>query len=174
MINMRFKNFIWPNNPYTCSLTTQRQTVPHKFAGGGYYLEDLGKGLRVLSGNGEFFGERAYGYMLELLQVFEEGGTGRLLHPVLQFKQAVFTELELLQEPREDYVLYRFTFCEDDSENMGASATGGTSEKHVVQSGENLWEIAAMYGSTADILLAANSWIENPNALTVGGVVMIP
>ena len=175
MLSMRFKNFIWPNNPYSCSLTSRRETVTHKFPGGGYYLEDLGKGLRVLTGNGEFFGEGAYADMQRLLKVFEEGGAGRLIHPVIQLKQAVFTELELLQEPRENYVLYRFAFWEDDSEmlsNVQLSSSGTGS--HGVQSGETLWEIAAQYGTTVERLLAANGWIQNPNALQPGRQVVIP
>ena len=175
MLSMRFKSFTWPNNPYSCTLSTRRETVRHKFPGGGYYLEDLGKGLRVLSGNGEFYGAEAYKTMENLLKVFEEGGKGRLIHPCLQLKQAIFTELELLQEPRADYVLYRFTFWEDDTDDLSLTEqiNGGTGS-HGVQGGETLWEIAAMYGTTAEELLAANGWISNPNALEVGRMVVIP
>lgn len=35
-----------------------------------------------------------------------------LVHPVWQTASAYFTELTLTQEPRDDYVAYRFTFCE--------------------------------------------------------------
>lgn len=174
MLSMRFKNFVWPNNPYSCSLTTRREIVTHKFPGGGYCLEDLGKGLRVLKGKGEFFGPGAYGNLQGLLEVFEEGGPGQLIHPVVQLKRAVFTELELMQEPRADYVLYQFVFCEDDGDIMAEPVAGSETGSHGIQSGESLWEIAAMYGTTAESLLAANSWIRNPNALETGRTVVIP
>lgn len=172
MLCMRFKDFVWPNNPYSCSLTTRRETAYHKFPGGGYSLEDLGMGLRKLSGTGEFYGPGAYESMKKMLKVFYEGGTGRLIHPVIQFQQAVFAELELLQEPREDYVLYRFTFWEESGQQPLTDAVGSVGN-HQVQEGESLWEIAAMYGTTASALMAYNPWIQNPNVLTAGKTVVI-
>lgn len=174
MLNMRYKDFVWPNNPFQCSLTSRRETVTHKFPGGGYYLEDLGKGLRILTGTGEFFGYGAYENMQKLIDVFEKGGAGKLIHPVIQLKQAIFRELELLQEPREDYVLYRFAFWEDDSQVLGTANSAGGTGSHEVQNGESLWEIAARYGTTAENLLAVNGWIQNPNVLQPGKQVLIP
>lgn len=172
MLNMRYKNFVWPNNPYKCSLTSRREAATYKFPGRGYGLEDLGKGLRVLAGMGEFFGNGAYADMQNLIRVFEEGGPGQLIHPVIRLKQAIFLELELIQEPRADYVAYRFTFWEDDSEDAEYMGTGGTGT-HEVQAGENLWEIAARYGTTAEQLLVANLWIRNPNDLQPGKQVLL-
>lgn len=168
MLNMRYKSFVWPNNPHTCSLSLVRQVAEHKYPGGDYHLESLGVGRRRLSGEGEFYGKDAYRTMKQLLTVFEQEGAGQLLHPVIEINQAIFSELELLQEPREDYVSYRFVFLED---GFGG-ATGGKSVPatriHVVKSGQTLWEIAAIYGVGAQTLLGLNRWIKNPNYLGAG------
>lgn len=173
MLNMRFKDFVWPNNPHSCSLTTMRDVATHKYPGYSYRLENLGMGRRVLSGNGEFYGENAYKTMKELLQVFQQEGAGRLIHPIIEMNQAIFSELELVQEPRADYVAYRFVFLEDGSGTVTDSGTSGSARTHVVKSGENLWEIAALYGTTAQQLLTLNSWIQNPNKLTTGKQVLL-
>lgn len=173
MLNMRYKSFVWPNNPYACKLSTSRELVTHRFPGRGCGLEDLGKNIRVLTGEGEFFGENAYETMKELLAVFYEGGTGVLVHPVVDMNRAWFQELELLQEPRADYVKYRFSFWEDGDSGVAQQGTK-TSGNHSVQAGENLWQIAELYGTTVENLLTANGWIQNPNSLTVGRMVVIP
>lgn len=174
MFNMRFKSFVWPNNPYAYSLTTQRNLATHRFPGRGYCLEDMGHGVQVLQGEGEFYGTGAYQAMRELMAVFREGGTGVLVHPVIQMRRAVLKELELIQEPREDYVRYRFVFWEDGDKVEILSGKAETSGSHGVRAGENLWQIAQVYDTTVEKLLKANSWIQNPNQLTAGRKVVIP
>lgn len=168
MLNMRFKEFVWPNNPHSCSLTTVREVATHKYPGSSYRLENMGVRRRVLSGSGEFYGENAYKTMKELLQVFQKEGAGRLIHPVIEMNQAVFSELELLQEPRADYVAYRFVFLEDGFGMTSDSAAVSGARTHVVINGQNLWEIAALYGTTVQQLLTLNGWIQNPNMLAAG------
>lgn len=174
MLNMRYKNFVWPNNPYSYALTIRRELVTHQFPGRGYCLEDLGQGVQVLTGEGEFFGEDAYETMAELLRVFQDGGAGVLVHPVVEMNQAIFQELELTQEPRADYVRYKFTFWEDgaDAEALGQQVR--TAGSHRVQDGETLWQIGARYDVSVEELLAANRWIQNPNSITPGRSVVIP
>ena len=170
---MRYKDFIWPNNPYTCAMTTVRDVASHKFPGGGYSLEDMGMARRVLSGTGEFYGPQAYSTMKKLMKVFSQEGAGPLVHPVLELSQAIFAELELVQEPREDYVLYRFVFLEDGQLHGGKTGGGATQSLHVVTQGETLWEIAAAYGTSAQALAEGNPWIINPNLLPQGAEVAV-
>lgn len=96
-----------------------------------------------------------------------------MIHPIIEMNQAIFSELELLQEPRADYVAYRFVFLEDGSGTVTDSGTSGSARTHVVKSGETLWEIASLYDTTAQQLLALNSWIQNPNKLTTGKQVLL-
>lgn len=106
MLRMRFGSFVWPNNPRTYTISCKRQTAVHKVPMGGFVVQDLGRTATVMKGEGEFFGADAYSTFLELLAVFQKGGRGTLVHPVWQTAGAYLTELELTQEPRDDYVAY--------------------------------------------------------------------
>lgn len=171
---MRFKEFVWPNNPETCQLRLQRKVASHKYPGGGYTLEDLGQEQRVLTGSGAFYGEGAYRTMEALTEVFSQTGAGALYHPVIRFRQAVFTELELTQEPRADFVAYRFTFREDGTGQTSDSAQSAwEGAVYTARGGETLWDVAASYGVTAEALLEKNPNIYNPNALVAGMKVVI-
>lgn len=168
MLQMRYKDFIWPNNPHTCALTTRREVATHKYPGQGYRLENLGMGQRILTGSGEFYGKDAYKTMKKLLKVFEQEGAGQLIHPVIQMNQAIFSRLKLLQEPRENYATYEFEFLEDGVSTTPEFLAQAAARTHTVKAGENLWQIAALYGTTAQSLIGLNPWIRNPNYLTEG------
>lgn len=166
MVNMRFKTFVWPNNPHTCSLTTVRDVVTYKYPGGAYRLSDLGPGSRVLTGEGEFFGADAYQTMEKLLEVFQQGGIGALVHPVLRMDYAIFAELELTQEPRADYVRYRFVFLEAFRKYGEEDVVWNNSYR--AGGGESVWDVAAACGTTADQIMEKNPGITDMNSLKTG------
>lgn len=76
----------------------------------------MGPVKRTVTGTGVFFGLTAYTDFLELLALFNEGGCGALVHPVWGTCNMHFTELELTQEPKGNYVAYKFAFREADAE----------------------------------------------------------
>ena len=149
MLKMRFGSFVWPNNPRTYTLSCKRQTAVHKIPMGGFAVQDLGRTATVMQGEGEFFGAGAYDTFQELLSVFQKGGQQMLVHPVWQTASAYFTELTLTQEPRDDYVAYRFSFCE-------------------VGAGQTLWEICTAYRLSMQALLRLNPQIAKPNSVAAG------
>lgn len=192
---MRYRGFVWPNNPRTYTLRWRRQTAEHKLPMGRYYTQDLGCVSRVLSGEGEFFGPEAYDTFRALAREFEAGGAGLLVHPVIESERVYFTALTLTQEPREDYVAYSFEFCEAGAESAGgagltqvaASASGAsdasgvaaqaatqaTARTHTVVLGDTLWGIGKRYGKSVAELVALNPWISNPNLIYVGQEVRV-
>lgn len=171
---MRYKDFIWPNNPASCQWGMQRTVVRYQYPGGDYLLEDLGVKTRVFTGSGVFFGKYAYDNMKKLTEVFSREGSGTLYHPVIRFRQAYFTELEFLEEPRENYVTYRFRFQEDGGEQgLEKQVADEGTKYHLVLPGQTLWDVAAEHGVSAEYLLLKNLWIENPNQLTGGRRVVI-
>ena len=109
---MRYKDYIWPHNPATYSITYQRHIAVHKVPFGRYCMQDLGQGCRIMRGAGEFAGEGAYEEFKRLATVFYGEGPGLLVHPLWQVSNAYFTALRLEQEPTPDYVRYSFTFQE--------------------------------------------------------------
>lgn len=109
---MRYKDFVWPHNPYTYTIEYERVMGNQKVPFGLYHLQDMGLTRRVMKGEGEFIGEDAYDQFKALATVFYNSGPGPLIHPVWQASNAYFVELSLCQAPRRDYVRYTFTFWE--------------------------------------------------------------
>ena len=183
---MSYKNYIWPHNPATYSISYERQVAVHKVPFGRYYMQDLGMSLRTMRGQGEFAGADAYDEFKRLASVFYGGGPGLLIHPLWQISNAYFTALRLEQEPLPDYVRYSFTFQErfdgysdelsilDGEAPAGRMAEPVQTASHTVAAGETLWAIAQRYNLPLERLLEANPGIKNPNLIHVGEAVAIP
>ena len=185
---MRYKDYIWPYNPATYSITFERQVALHKVPFGRYCTQDLGMGCRVMRGQGEFSGEGAYDEFKKLATIFYADGPGLLIHPLWQSSNAYFTALKLEQEPMPDYVRYSFEFRErydgynesltalNSTEGTAVQSTDQTQQKktYSVVSGDTLWGISKRYGVGLDELLKANPGIKNPNLIHVGEEVVIP
>lgn len=188
---MRYKDYIWPHNPATYSITYERQIAVHKVPFGRHCMQDLGMGCRIMRGQGEFAGEGAYDEFKRLATVFYDGGPGLLIHPLWQISNAYFTSLKLEQEPLPDYVRYSFEFRErydGYSDGLTAAGTGtipggaasggegGTGQESLctVVSGDTLWAIARRYDVALEDLLRVNPGIKNPNLIRVGDRVVIP
>lgn len=182
---MRYKDYIWPHNPATYSITYERQVAIHKVPFGRYCAQDLGMSCRIMRGEGEFAGPDAYEEFKRLATVFYGGGPGLLIHPVWQASNAYFTALRLEQEPLPDYVRYSFEFRErydgysEELRSLGSAGAGQSAQAsetvtHTVVSGDTLWAIALRYGVELSDLLAANPGIKNPNLIYVGEQVVIP
>lgn len=183
---MRYKDYVWPYNPRTYTITYHRAMVAHKIPYGHYVLENLGPEYRVMTGSGEFVGTGAYEEFRRLAAVYYTGGDGILVHPCWQAAHVYFVKLSLDQRPRPDYVAYSFEFWEsydryetaltEISTARGASsavygASGGASTGAVyytVRSGDTMWGIARRYDTTVNALLARNPSIKNPNLIRVG------
>ncbi|MBD5161477.1 MAG: LysM peptidoglycan-binding domain-containing protein [Oscillibacter sp.] len=185
---MRYKDYIWPHNPATYSITYERQIAVHKVPFGRHCMQDLGMGCRIMRGQGEFAGEGAYEEFKRLATVFYDGGPGLLIHPLWQIANAYFTNLKLEQEPLPDYVRYSFEFRERydgySEELTVLDRAGGTPAQpagealpetvYTVVSDDTLWGIANRYGVALKDLLKANPGIKNPNLIHVGDKVVIP
>jgi LysM repeat protein len=180
---MQFKDFIWPHNPSVYSVDYQRSMAVHKVPFGRYTLQNLGMTQRVLKGEGEFIGEDAYRQFKQLAALFYQETSGVLIHPVWQSTKAYFVELSLVQEPRQDYVKYRFTFWEDyegyaqelrklqpvqQAPRAVSAAQSKQTKIHAVAKGETLWKIATSYGLTMAQILSLNPQIKNPNRIYPG------
>lgn len=166
---MQYKDFVWPHNPRTVKMAQQRNIKELCVPFGGSVLQDYGGGKRIVTGEGEFFGEDCMENFLRLSALLKEGGAGYLSLPGMTPFLAVFHSLELLEEPQEDMLRYTFTFWEEQSGAvMKAEATF-----HIVCAGETLWSIAADYNTTVDALLQANSGIKRPEKLYAGQKVVL-
>lgn len=116
MNNLRYKTYTWPHNPTTYAETLQRNPVYALASDGTYVFAGMGGMKRIISGSGAFYGANAYQQFQALMAIAEQAGTGNLIHPIWGTRTCYFTSLEMTQEPRENYIPYRFTFTCVDSE----------------------------------------------------------
>lgn len=108
---MSYKTFVWPQNPHTYQETIARE--PHYYTQDGEsYFGGMGAMRRRITGSGNFHGEGAYENFKRLMKVAEENSAGNLEHPVWGIRYCYLTELVLTQEPKENYVSYRFEFTQ--------------------------------------------------------------
>lgn len=187
--SIRYKGFVWPHNPTVYSISYERKMAVHKVPFGRYHLQSLGMTRRVMKGEGEFVGEGAYQQFKNLAAVFYEDTPGTLAHPLWDAASAWFVTLELEQEPREDYVKYRFEFWEDFSgyqtgvektaaptpgtNSTAAAASSPQAAYYTVVKGDTMWGISRKYGLTLNALIALNPQIKNPNLIYVGQKVRV-
>lgn len=187
---MRFKNYTWPHNPEVYAVERRRRLAVHPVPYGRCVVQDLGGEYRVLRGEGEFAGPGAYQQFQQLAEVFQEEGSGLLVHPIWQTERAWFAVLTVEEEPLPDYVRYSFEFWEDwngclagltavqtpgtSPEEPPRTETGDLAGSYTVRKGDTLWGIAQRYGVSLTALIAANPQIKNPNLIYPGEEVQLP
>ena len=108
---LSYKTFVWPQNPTTYREVATRTPVYYTQDGETYYrgMSDL---KRTISGTGVFSGKNAYTRYLELQKLLNDMSAGNLEHPIFGIRYCYLTLLEVIQEPKENYVSYRFEFTQ--------------------------------------------------------------
>lgn len=106
---LSYKTFVWPHNPHTYKEEYSREPQYVTQSGVTEY-SGMGEMKRIITGSGVFFGEDAFDQFKMLSLLFEDKTVGNLEHPIWGIRSCYFTGLELIQEPRENYVSYKFTF----------------------------------------------------------------
>ena len=153
---MSYKDFVFPVVPYVIRISDKRnisnRTVPY----GGSVVEDLGNTARIISGEGEFYGENCVNDFMQLKSVMAKGGGGMLYIPSQSPIYAVFENLELICSDIEDVVRYSFRFVEC-FENINQT------ERCIHGDGKScLWDISYRYGIDIDSLVLMNPHIRRP------------
>lgn len=169
---MQYKSFIWPHNPRTFESRLIKKTVALKHPDGEFTVQDLGGAGRIFEGAGEFYGPDAYRTFRALAAVFCQSGAGLLYHPSWQGCTAYFTALQLLQEPREDYISYAFTFQAAGMED-GEAVREALPETVTLGQDDTLAGVCARYGMKLQEVLAKNPQIANPAAVKTGSCVVL-
>lgn len=178
LAKMKYKSFVWPINPEKLEVETKRSMKSFKFPFGGFAVQDLGVKSRVIKGTGEFTGPDAYDSFRRLAELFSEGGTGWLEHPVWPPVKAYFSGLKLTEEPEEEYVRYSFEFteCADSYSLSGFTATApetGTVKYTSAKSGDTLSAIATRFGMTVQALCALNPQLTASTVPAAGQIIRI-
>ncbi|MBQ2927660.1 MAG: DNA circularization N-terminal domain-containing protein [Oscillospiraceae bacterium] len=111
MAHLRYRTFVWPQNPEVYQENASREAQYHT-KDGVTYFDGMGQMRRIITGKGCFVGEQAFQKFKELLLLMEDGTMGDLEHPVWGIRNCYFTGLELLQEPKDNFVSYQFAFTQ--------------------------------------------------------------
>lgn len=110
MEKLSYKSFVFPTNPHTYREEATRAGKYSKDDAGNDVFHGMGFRKRIITGTGAFFGEKAVEEFRKLQELFEETEAGNLEHPLWGIKFCYFTGLDMIQEPKQDYVAYKFTF----------------------------------------------------------------
>lgn len=124
--SMKYKDFVWPNNPKTFEAELNRSLRSFKYPFSGFEVQDLGPQYRIFKGEGEFIGPDAYDSFRRLAASFSEGGSGWLEHPVWPPVKVYFSKLRMKEEPKCDYLSYSFEFIECSSDTSLTGYTEGS------------------------------------------------
>ena len=118
MGKLKYKTFVWPENPERYRVESKRSPVYYEDEAGKFIFDGIGPRKRVITGNGVFVGSDAYENFKALEALTVDKTPGALVHPVWGTVNAYFTGLTMEQEPRSDYVVYGFTFLEADADGV--------------------------------------------------------
>jgi nucleoid-associated protein YgaU len=158
---MKYKTFIWPNNPTNISIGYEKRIIKHEYPDiDGAEFEELGAEPRNISGSGVFFGNNAYNNFKKLQKLFYEKTDGKLYHPKYGTFTVRFTKLTSKEEPLPNYVEYDFEFVENKDISIfskpSTSASSSTSNSsnsnktryYTVKNEDSLWKISKKYYGT--------------------------
>ena len=142
---MRYKDYIWPHNPATYSITYERQVAVHKR-------------LRC-------------SMIHPLWQIANAYFTGLKLEqePLPDYVRYSFEFRERYDGYREE-----LSAAEKAGEVPLHAFAAGREQSCTVAGGDTLWGIAKRYDVAMEKLLRANPGIKNPNLVRIGDRVVIP
>lgn len=116
MTNLRFKEYVFRNNPRKLVLKHQQEVMSVCCYGLGRTLQQLGKGLTIVEGEGELFGEDALEQFTALKKLMQQGGSGVLCGAGLEPMKTVFESLQMIGKGGDETISYSFRFTQDRGE----------------------------------------------------------
>lgn len=166
---MSYKNQFWKYNPSTVKLLSSREVVEQKIPLANNILQNFGRNARVVTGEGYFFGEDCFLQYDNLWSLHKEEKSGLLTIPKFVVMNCYFLNLEIIGEPKENLIQYKFTFLED----MESNVSEFLPSFYIVQKGDSLWDISNKYNISVAELLSLNLWIKHPFSLAEGDKVIL-
>lgn len=155
---MSFGNFIFPVNPYMIKISHKRTAAVQKVPNGNDLVSDMGVSGRIISGEGELFGDGCEEQFLMLKRTFEKGGAGVLYIPSQEPVLAVFKELEFRADDIEGVIKYSFTFVESFESRVPKKF-----RKRIADGVRTLWDIAYENGAEIETLMELNPDVSRPD-----------
>ncbi len=154
---MRFDGFSWRHNPREIRFECEKQVCEKLTTDGGSLVSELGGKAMVIRGEGELYGSDCAEQFAALLDLYKSSGEGVLVIDRLLPIRAVFEELRLLGQPREDVLTYSFVFREAAPRSREAESSCAA------RPGETLWDISYRFKIPIDTLVRLNPGIRRPD-----------
>ena len=116
MNNLSFGSFRWPRNPGTFCVEQERKPVYRKNELGEPVYAGLSEVSCTITGTGVFTGAEAWASYRSLEAQINAAAPAPLHHPRWGSCSAYLTGLQMTEEPKSDYISYRFTFTRADAQ----------------------------------------------------------
>ena len=170
MASMTYGTYTWPHNPHTLNIRLSRRIAVHEGAFSGNVLQDMGEGVRICSGSGDFYGETAHADFYRLKTIFEQGGTALLSLPGHTPFAARFKSLEYTEKSGPQIISYDFSFVEDVQNTEMKQVKLQT---YTAQQGDNLWTVSLKFNIEMNALLELNKNLSGPFDIKAGQTIKL-
>ncbi len=164
-VAMRFCGYDFHHNPATLKIESEGNIRELTSPCCEPKADHLGYRLRHISGEGELYGADCIAQFRELMRLHENGTSGLLTLPHMPPIEAYLKELQMLAQPKEDVLTYRFEFVEQSRCDVPKEAF---EYYETIVPGESLWDIGYRYHVAIDTLVGLNPQIEYIDSLKEG------
>ncbi len=157
---MSYKDFVFPTNPSKIKISHTRKISQQEIPLSNSLSFDMGKNCRVITGDGEFYGEDCVKSFDRLKAVFERDGGGILYIPSQKPIYALFSFLDFTADDKEGIIEYSFEFVES-FENVSEEQK----YEYIADGQSSLWDISYKFDKYIKDLIELNPSIRRPDTI---------
>lgn len=168
LMKMKYKNFEFPLNPSVIKVKHSRNIAENSIIDSDSAVYNISKNASVISGEGCFFGDKAFQYASELENLSKSSSPGWLFTPNGDCFNAYLKELTIKSDAKRNDVFYTFTFVE----NCNHKKNERDIEFVFAKEGENLFDIADRCNIPIETILDINDF-KNPFDISAGDKVVL-
>lgn len=167
---IRFKNYEFEHNPETLLITSQKNIAKQNVLNSKTVVRETGDNSRIVTGEGNIYGEDCVYKFVKLFSLKEESGSGILSLPGIKPFYAFFESLEYSADPTPELISYKFVFREDCSRQKNMLVAN---KFYTLESGEDLWDVSYKFSIPIEKLVKLNPELNSVNDIEEGTVVRI-
>lgn len=167
-MRMRFNDFIFPSNPERIEVFASTNLKSSAVLNKNSEVSNISVNPIIVKGAGEFYGERALEYCLQLQHFLKQKRSGILLLPSESGFNMYLTEFAFERNAKKNCVTYSFKFTED----CGDKSEHRAFYKTTALDGENAFDIADRCGVSVDIIMQKNGF-KSPFDIKSGDCVVL-
>ncbi len=168
LMKMKYKDFEFPLNPSVIKVKHSRNITENPIIDSDSAVYNISKNASVISGEGSFFGEKAFHYASELERLSKSNSSGWLFTPNGGCFNAYLKEVTIKSDAKRNEVFYTFTFIE----NCNHKKNQKDIEFVYARKDENLFDIAHRCDVPIEKLLELNNR-KNPFDISAGDKVVL-